>query len=57
MRAALLASVVGFSAVFALLVLHRRRQARLEGMLLSLEQAADAGRRPGPPQRGHVTPL
>jgi heme exporter protein C len=42
MRIVLLVSVAGFSAVFALLVVLRSRQLRMESMLASLEQAAEA---------------
>ncbi len=53
MRAVLLLSVVGFSAVFAMLFVRRRTQLRLEGLLNVLQQRADFQPIPvTPPQDG-----
>jgi len=41
MRTVMLVSLVGFSAVFALLLVRRREQLRLESQLASLERKAD----------------
>jgi len=43
MYVVLLISLVGFSAFFALLLVQRRRQLRLEGLLASLEQRKEPG--------------